>query len=79
MLRFPLFTDPFYHADQLVEFDPSDVMAVEERSISLFLRGRHQVTYVTLKSGAEHALKGSLTTRIEAARQEVKRRSTAAT
>ncbi len=65
-----IFTDPLYHAEQSIEIDPADVIAIEERTISLFLRGKHQVTYVTLRNGVEHALRGFLKAQIEAAQKE---------
>lgn len=69
LLRFSTFTDPLYHAEKEVEFDSSQVSKVEEREVSLFLRGHHWVTYVTLKSGAELALKGRVANQIETVAQ----------
>ena len=66
LLRFPTFTDPLYHAEKEVEFDASQIATVEEREVALFLRGHHWVTYVTLKSGAELALKGRVAAQINA-------------
>lgn len=71
MLRFPIFIDPYYGAELHAEFEPSDVIAIEQKTVSLFLRGKHTVTYVTLKNGTEYALKGDLKDQIEAARQAV--------
>ncbi len=71
-MRCVVFTDPIYHGDKYVEFDPADVMAMEEKTVSLLLRGKHPVTYITLKSGAEYPLKGHLRAQIEAAQREVK-------
>ena len=77
MMRFKIFTDPFYHSDNEVEFDPNDVIAIEQRTLRLFLRGSYKVTYITLKSGAEHALEGDVAAEIEAARAQSRRESNA--
>ena len=67
MIRCKVFTDPFYHSDNYIEFEANEVVSVERKTLTLFLRGKHQVTYVTLKNGAEHALEGDLVAEIEAA------------
>lgn len=59
-LRFAKFADPMYSADQTVEFDAADVMAIEQRQISLLMRGKFWATYVTLKNGAEFSLNGKV-------------------
>ena len=59
-MRCEIFTDPLYHSDTHLEFDPAQVVAVEEKTIRLFLRGKHRVTEVTLQSGARHILKSVL-------------------
>ena len=74
-MRYKIFSDPFYHSDNEIEFEPNDVISVERRTLTLFMRGKHQVTYVTLRNGAEHALEGDVAAEIEAARMQSKRES----
>lgn len=68
-LRFIKFADPMYSADISVEFNAEDVMAVEQRQISLLMRGKFWATYVTLKNGNEYSLRGKVGDEIEAARR----------
>ena len=68
MMSLKLFTDPYYHSDDYLDFDPNEVVKIELRTASLFLRGKHQVTYITLKSGGEYGLVGDVAAEIEAAR-----------
>lgn len=72
LLRFATFTDPMYSADKFVEFDPMDVLFVEEKQVSLLMRGHFWTTRVKLKSGASHALNGRVAAQIEAARREAR-------
>ena len=71
-LRFARFNDPMYSAEQTAEFDSADVIAVEERKVSLLMRGKFWVTYVTLKNGTEFALSGQVAHQIEAAKNQSK-------
>ncbi len=73
-LRYPRFTDPMYSADKVLEFDPADVMAVEQRQVSLLMRGRFWATYITLKNGSEYSLNGKVTDEIVADEIEAARR-----
>ena len=66
-MRFKVFTDPFYHSDDYIEFDPREVVSIEQKMLTLFLRGKYKVTYITLKNGAEHALEGDVADEIRAA------------
>jgi hypothetical protein len=72
MMRCQIFTDPLYHAERSIEFDPAEVMAMERKTFSLFLRGKYEVTYITLKNGMEYALEGDLTAQIEAAKRQAR-------
>jgi hypothetical protein len=72
ILRFARFKDPMYSADVLAEFDADDVIAVEERKVSLLMRGKFWATYVTLKSGVEFSLSGRVAHQIEAAKTKSK-------
>ena len=76
-MRYKIFNDPYYHSDNELEFDPSEVISIERRTLRLFLRGQYEVTYITLKSGAEHALEGDVAAEIEAARAQSQRASNA--
>ncbi len=71
-LRFARFNDPMYSAELTAEFESSDVIAVEERKVSLLMRGKFWVTYVTLKNGTEFALSGQVAQQIEAAKNQSK-------
>lgn len=57
-LRFSVFSDPMYAPDRTVDFDSGDVISVQQRTVSLLMRGRYPVTVVKLKSGAEYILEG---------------------
>lgn len=61
-----------YSSDVMAEFDSDDVIAMEERKVSLLMRGKFWVTYVTLKSGAEFSLNGQVAHQIEAAKKQSK-------
>lgn len=69
-MRFQVFVDPIYAAERYIEFAPQDVVEVRLQKARLFLRGRHPVTFVRLKSGAEYRLKGEVAAEIEAARSQ---------
>jgi hypothetical protein len=77
LLRFSVFTDPIYTADKSVEFDPLDVVVVEQKQVSLFLRGSHWATYITLKNGAEHTLEGKVANQILDAQRQARRNQSA--
>ena len=77
LLRYPRFTDPMYSADRVVEFDPADVMAIEQRQVSLLMRGKFWATYITLKNGGEYSLNGKVGDEIEAARREAQKEKSA--
>ncbi len=76
-MRYKVFNDPFYHSDNDVEFDSNDVILIEQKTLTLFLRGKYKVTYITLRSGAEHALQGDVAAEIEAAQAQSQRESNA--
>ncbi|RYG66190.1 hypothetical protein EON80_15915 [bacterium] len=71
-LRFAKFTDPMYSADQFVEFEASDVIAIEQKQVTLLMRGKFWATYVTLKNGSEFSLKERVGDEIEAARRKAR-------
>ena len=77
MMRYKIFTDPFYHSDDYVEFEPAEVVFIEQKTLTLFLRGKFKATHITLKSGAEYALEGDVAAEIEAARMQSQRESNA--
>ncbi len=62
-----IFTDPRYHTEVDYDLDPSQVVAVEEKTARLFLAGKHRVTQVTLRDGNVLLLRGTLKEQIEAA------------
>ena len=66
-MHYKIFTDPYYHSDDYVEFDPNDIVKIEQKTLTLFLRGKYKVTHITLRSGAEYTLEGDVATEIEAA------------
>ena len=66
-MRAALFSDTFYHGENHIEFDPQKVVAAEERTERLLLRGQHTVTQITLKNGAQYVLRGALKAQIESA------------
>lgn len=68
-MRCQLFTDPIYHAERHIEFDPQEVLSVELSRARLFLRGSYQVTRIKMQSGGVHLLKGDVLEEIEAARR----------
>lgn len=76
-MRCQIFTDPLYHAERHLDFDPADVVAIEEKTARLFLRGKHRVTAITLKSGVQHLLRGEVAAQIEAAREAARREAAA--
>jgi hypothetical protein len=67
-MRFDIFTDPRYHAEQHIELDPAQVVRVEEKTVRLFMDGKHQVTVVTLQDGERHTLAGFVAQQIQAAK-----------
>ena len=72
-MRCDVFTDPRYHTQGYIDLDPAQVVDVEEKTVKLFMGGRHRVTQVTLKSGEQLLLRGDLATRIQAARRQAER------
>jgi hypothetical protein len=71
-LRYAKFIDPAYSVERFVEFDAADVIAIEQRQISLLMRGKFWATYITLKNGNEYSLDGRVGDEIEAARRQAK-------
>ncbi len=69
-MRAALFSDTFYHGENHIEFDPSQVVQCEERTERLFLRGSHTVTQITLENGAQYVLRGALKAQIERVRHK---------
>ncbi len=67
-MRLDIFTDPRYHAEQHIELDPSQVVRIEEKTVRLFMDGKHQVTVVTLQNGERHTLAGFVAQQIRAAK-----------
>ncbi len=67
-MQFDVFTDPRYHAEQHIELDPAQVVRVEEKTVRLFMDGKHQVTVVTLQNGERHTLAGSVAQQIASAK-----------
>lgn len=72
-LRYPKFADPMYSAEQFAEFDAEDVIAIEQRQISLLMRGKFWATYITLKNGTEFFLDGRVADEIESARRQTRK------
>ena len=68
-LKFPLFVDPRYNAEQDVEFNSEDIESVEETTRNLFLGGSHKITSVTLSNGRSYTLNGHFGQEIERARK----------
>lgn len=66
-LRFSVFSDPMYASDRTIDIDPAEVVSVQQKTVSLLMRGRFPVTVVKLKSGAEHILEGYVEHQIRAA------------
>lgn len=66
-LTFPIFTDPRYHTEANIEIETSQIVAVEEKLIKLFMAGKHRATQVTLRNGATHLLRGHIASQIERA------------
>lgn len=71
-LRFAIFSDPMYSSDRHVEFDPMDVVSIEQKQVSLLLRGKFWATYVTLKNGTEYFLDGRVRDEIETAQRRAR-------
>ena len=69
-MQFQVFTDPRYHAERFVEVDLSQIVAVEEKSVKLFLGASHRVTQITLQNGETMLLRGEIARRVEAARRK---------
>lgn len=67
-MLFDIFTDPRYHAEQHIELDPTQVVRIEEKTVRLFMDGKHQVTVVTLQNGERHTLTGFVAQQIQAAK-----------
>ena len=68
-LKFPLFVDPRYNAEQDVEFEADEVESVEETTRNLFLGARHNISLVTLRGGRLYTLGGHFKAQIERARR----------
>jgi hypothetical protein len=68
-MRCQVLTNPNYHTDKFVEFDPNQVISMEEKTIRILFGGKHRVTVITLQGGRRYFLKGDLIAQIEAARQ----------
>jgi hypothetical protein len=69
-LKFPLFVDARYNAEQDVEFDSADVTSLDEMMRTLFLGGNHKITVVTLRDGRQYTLNGHVQSEIERARRD---------
>jgi hypothetical protein len=67
MMRCEVFTDPLYNGEMFAEFDPDDVVAIEERAMRLLLRPSQTVTQITLRNGDRFLLAGAQEARIRAA------------
>ena len=67
-LKFPLFVDARYNAEQDVEFEAEEVESIEETTRTLFLGGNHKITLVTLSGGRLYTLGGHFKSQIERAR-----------
>ncbi|RYX82745.1 hypothetical protein EON83_18170 [bacterium] len=70
LLKFPLFVDARYNAEQDVEFDAAQVESLNETRRSLFLGGNHKITIVTLRDGRQYTLNGHFQAQIERARRD---------
>lgn len=68
-LKFPLFVDPRYNAEQDVEFEASDVEFVEEARRGLLFGGQHPITLVSLSGGRRYTLNGHFREQIERTRR----------
>jgi hypothetical protein len=71
-MRCEIFTDPFYNGDTHIEFDPDEVVEVQEKTVRLFLRGKHRVTVIGLRGGARYILRGEMAARIEVEQNQIK-------
>lgn len=69
-MRYQVLTNPNYHADKHVEFEPTEVLTIEEKTMKILFGGTHRVTIITLEGGARYILVGHLSAEIEAARQQ---------
>ena len=67
MMRCEVFTDPLYNGERFIEFEPDDVIALEERSLRLLLRPSRNVTAITLRNGDQWLLDGHHANHIRAA------------
>lgn len=65
-----IFTDHRYHAEKVIDIDPSQVVSVEETKLKLFLAGWFDVTKVKLADGHEYTLRGKLAEAIVQAKKE---------
>ncbi|BCM90887.1 hypothetical protein IAD21_02750 [Abditibacteriota bacterium] len=66
-LKFPLFVDARYNAEQDVEFDVDDIANLDETTRSLFLGGSHKITNIALRDGRQYTLNGHVKGEIERA------------
>lgn len=69
-ITFPIFTDPRYHTETTIEIETSQVVSVAEKTVKLFMAGKHRVTEVTLQSGQIVLLKGEVARQIEGAKRQ---------
>jgi hypothetical protein len=70
MMRCQVLTNANYHADKYVEFDPAEVISIEEKTMRILFGGKHRVTIITLQGGRRYILVGELAAQIEAERQK---------
>lgn len=71
-MRCEVFTDPLYNAERFIEFEPGDVVSIEERTMRLLLRPSQRVTSITLRNGDQWLLSGEQAAPIRAAQSSRK-------
>lgn len=64
MLRYQIFTDPFYGSERYIEFEPAWVVKVEEKMMRLFPWRTYPVTAVTFTNGRQYTFVGHLAAQI---------------
>ncbi len=67
---FALFTDPRYHTEATIEIDTSQIANIEEKTVKLFMAGKHRVTQVELRNGETYLLRGHLASQIGSAHRQ---------
>lgn len=72
MMRCEVFTDPLYNGERFIEFEPEDVIALEERAMRLLLRPSRSVTAITLRNRGQWLLSGHQSARIQAVQTDSK-------